>query len=333
MRLHRNRKRHTPAAIMARSKLFQDYQRAFAAASGLPLVIGEPDAKTSIEWPTETANPFCARLGGTINACASCREFQGRLAAAASARGSTQTRQCHAGLSETAVPVRYGNRVFAVLQFGQVRLRSLSDDEIKSVVQNLTTVSPSLDSEILAAELKATHSLAPTQHTGLVRLLEFFSLQLAEWFVRLGAAETPRPETTAVKTVMRIKEWLDAHYHQPITLSQAAKAVELSPFYLSKVMHQGTGMMFRELVVKVRLERARQLLVYENIKITEVAAAVGFQSISQFNRTFRKTTGRTATEYRQALTARQPNGHEAPRPEISSSLQINGREPAVDRVA
>lgn len=333
MRLRRTRKRYTPAAIMARSKLFQDYQRAFLAASGLPLLIGEPAASTPVEWPSERANPFCARLARTVNACASCREFQARLAATGTPRGSTQTRQCHAGLSETVVPVRYGNRVFAVLQFGQVRLRPSSDDEIKRVVQDLTTASPSLDSDILAAELKSTRSLSPAQHAGLVRLLEFFSLQLAEWFVRLGAAEAPRPETTAVKTVMRIKEWLDTHYHQPITLSQAAKAVDLSPFYLSKVVHQGTGMMFRELVVKVRLERARQLLAYENMKITEVAAAVGFQSISQFNRTFRKANGQTAGEYRRAFAARQPNGHEAPRPEIPSSLRINGHEPAVARVA
>lgn len=334
MRLRRRSKRYTPAAIMGRSKLFQDYQRAFAAASGLPLVIGEPDAKSPIEWPTETASPFCARLGGTVNACTSCREFQARLVAVASGRGSTQTRQCHAGLSETAVPVRYGNRVFAVLQFGQVRLRSSSDDEIQRVVQNLTTVSPSLDSDGLTAELKATRSLAPAQHAGLFRLLEFFSVQLAEWFVRLGAAEIPRPETTAVKTVARIKEWLDTHYHQPITLDEAAKSVGLSRWYFSKVVHQGTGMMFRDLVVQVRLERARHLLAYENIKVGEVAAAVGFQSISQFNRTFRKANGQSAGEYRRASPARQVNGQEAPRAKIQPSLPINGnKEAAVARVA
>lgn len=333
MRLRRTRKRYTPAAIMARSKLFQDYQRAFLAASGLPLTIVEPDSSAPIEWPAKTANPFCARLAGTVNACASCREFQTRLATTTAARGSTQTRQCDAGLSETTVPVRYGNRVFAALQFGQVRLRASSDFEIQRVVQALATVSPSLDSGVLAAELKATRTLTSAQHAGLVRLLEFFSLQLAEWFVRLGAAEAPRPETAPVKTVARIKEWLDAHYHQPITLSMAAKAVDLSPWYFSKVVHRGTGMMFRELVVQVRLERARQLLAYENMKIIEVAAAVGFQSISQFNRTFKKANGRTASEYRSAFASRPTNGHEVPRPEIQAPLRINGHEPAVIRVA
>lgn len=333
MRLRCNRKRHTPAAIMARSKLFQDYQRAFAAASGLPLVIAEPDPKIPIEWPAGTSNLFCTRLAGTVNACASCREFQTRLAAAASARGSTHTRQCHAGFSETAVPVRYGNRVFAVLQLGQVRLRSSSDDEIKNLVQNLTTVSPSLDSEVLTAELKATRPLVPAQHAGLVRLLELFSLQLADWFVRLGAAEAPRPVTTAVKSVARIKEWIDAHYHHPITLDEAAKSVGLSRWYLSKVVHQGTGMMFRELVAKVRLERARHLLAYENMKIIEVAAAVGFQSISQFNRTFRKANGQSAGEYRQASTARRTTSRDAPTSEIPLPRRINGHGPAVARVA
>ena len=329
MRTRRNRKRHTPASIMARSKLFQDYQRAFAAASALTLVLGEPDATTLVDWPAGTANPFCTRLAGTLHACASCRAFQSKLGRAATTIGSAQTGQCHAGLCETMVPVRYGKRVFALLQIGQVRLRPATDDNMKRAVQDMAAASRSLKQDVLAAELKATPTFNLTRYDGLVRLLEIFSLQLAEWFVRHRVAETPHPATA----VMRVKEWLDSHYHEPITLHDAARAAGVSRWHLSKVFHRDTGMQFREFLVQVRLERARHLLAHDDMKIGEVAAAVGFQSISQFNRTFRKANGQSAGEYRRAFATRQVNRHEAPRPDIPSSLRINGDEATVARVA
>ena len=75
-------------------------------------------------------------------------------------------------------------------------------------------------------------------------------------------------------------------------------------------------MKFSDYVARVRVEEARTKLLNPNARISEVAYDAGFQSLTQFNRTFKRVFGRSPTEFRNGLylTARkkgQPLGHAA----------------------
>ena len=62
-----------------------------------------------------------------------------------------------------------------------------------------------------------------------------------------------------------------------------------------------TGINFVDYVARTRVEKARNLLLNPNRRVCEVAFEVGFQSLSQFNRTFRKVVGESPRDYRAKL--------------------------------
>jgi AraC-like DNA-binding protein len=62
-----------------------------------------------------------------------------------------------------------------------------------------------------------------------------------------------------------------------------------------------TGINFVEFVARTRVEKARNLLLNPNRRVSEVAFEVGFQSLSQFNRAFRKIAGESPRKYRAKL--------------------------------
>lgn len=68
--------------------------------------------------------------------------------------------------------------------------------------------------------------------------------------------------------------------------------------HLSEKFKQVTGVNFVVYVSLLRFERARLLLHDSKLRISEIAFAVGFQSLSQFNRIFKKLSSQSPTEYR-----------------------------------
>ena len=72
----------------------------------------------------------------------------------------------------------------------------------------------------------------------------------------------------------------------------------MSASYFSEIFKKATGINFVEYVARLRVEKARNLLQNPDRRISEVAFEVGFQSLSQFNRAFKKHAGMTPTEAR-----------------------------------
>ena len=77
----------------------------------------------------------------------------------------------------------------------------------------------------------------------------------------------------------------------------------MSANYFSEKFKQATGLNFVEYVARTRVEKARNLLLNPNMRISEVAFEVGFQSLSQFNRVFRRVTGESPSVWREKLPA------------------------------
>jgi YesN/AraC family two-component response regulator len=64
---------------------------------------------------------------------------------------------------------------------------------------------------------------------------------------------------------------------------------------------KATGLHFTEYLARVRVEKAKNLLLNPNLRISEIAYEVGFQSLTHFNRIFRRLVGESPTEYRLKL--------------------------------
>src|SRR5687768_10505968 len=94
-----------------------------------------------------------------------------------------------------------------------------------------------------------------------------------------------------------------AHLDEDLSLEQVARAANTSPFYFCKIFKATTGLTFTDYIARARVEKTKDLLLNPNTRISEAAFAAGFQSLSQFNRVFRRVTGEAPTLYREHLHA------------------------------
>lgn len=124
-------------------------------------------------------------------------------------------------------------------------------------------------------------------------------LQMA---ARIFGEELSCPQAHAIEAVpskvRRAAQLIRQRHGEDISLADIASAVELSRERLSRLFHETLGITYTEYLVQVRLASARQMLKESDAPITEVAYESGFQSLSQFNRSFAKYEQLSPREFR-----------------------------------
>jgi AraC-like DNA-binding protein len=111
--------------------------------------------------------------------------------------------------------------------------------------------------------------------------------------------------------VQKAREYIEKHKATPLSLSAVAKAAGASVFHFCKVFRKSTGLKFTDYVARVRLQDAKTQLLNPNRRISEIAYDVGFQSLTQFNRTFKRVFGQSPSEFRTQLASGKRRGKAA----------------------
>src|SRR5438874_1684474 len=101
--------------------------------------------------------------------------------------------------------------------------------------------------------------------------------------------------------IWKARKFIEEHSSEELSLTRVAKAVNISANHFSEKFKEVTGINFVDYVARTRVGKARDLLRNSNLRISEIAFAVGFQSLSQFNRVFKKLSGKSPTQYRHSL--------------------------------
>ncbi|SDS61221.1 two-component system, response regulator YesN [Paenibacillaceae bacterium GAS479] len=95
-------------------------------------------------------------------------------------------------------------------------------------------------------------------------------------------------------------QYISAHYREEsLSLERIASVVFLNPVYFSQLFKQKTGQGFKDYLIGLRLEEARQLLRDSDLKLADIAEHIGYQDMRHFTQVFRKRFQMTPTEYRQ----------------------------------
>lgn len=95
-------------------------------------------------------------------------------------------------------------------------------------------------------------------------------------------------------------DFIEEHYREPISLRDVARAVYLSPGYLTTVVRRKTGRTVLEWIGERRMTEARRLLVESGLSVTEIAQQVGFNDPGYFVRSFKRAHGATPRDWRRA---------------------------------
>jgi len=101
-----------------------------------------------------------------------------------------------------------------------------------------------------------------------------------------------------VDNIHRILGYLERHYSEDITLEQLAKISISSERQITRVFKHITGDTIFSYLHKLRIEKAKNLLLQTDNKISDICMQVGFNDISFFNRVFKKTVGVSPKSYR-----------------------------------
>ncbi len=92
--------------------------------------------------------------------------------------------------------------------------------------------------------------------------------------------------------------YINEHYTEDLYLEDVAKAVYLSPGYLSRIFKGETGCSFKEYIHKLKILKAQQLICQTSLKYYEIAEKVGYKNYKYFSSYFNKISGCSAKEYR-----------------------------------
>jgi AraC-like DNA-binding protein/ligand-binding sensor protein len=277
------------------SAIYRDYVRAFSAATGLPLALRPVEHWQLGMDGAANENPFCELMARSNRVCAACLEVQRKLTQKVGDRSRTVT--CFAGLSDSAVPIHVGDQLIGFLQTGQVLLKQPNKSRFDLAARKLVDWGVHVDLGKAREAYFHTKVLTKKQYRAMLRLLEIFGRHLSILSSQI-AVENSASEPAAVT---RAKQFIARNQNGAICLAMVAKAVNTSTFYFCKLFKRATGLTFTDYVARVRIEKAKTLLLDPNQRVSEVAYDVGFQSLTHFNRVFRKIVGRSPTSYRRSF--------------------------------
>jgi AraC-like DNA-binding protein/ligand-binding sensor protein len=288
---------------LLRSRLFRDYERVFTKATGLALAL-RPLEYWQLEHHAKTnENPFCASLAERPSTLAVCLESHAEIIRHTGIIPHTET--CPFGLTETAVPVQLGEETIGFLRIGQVLRRSAIASDRKRAATKLAACGVPFTGKLEKA-WETTPVIPKDKYSAIVRLLTFFAEQLSALINQI-VLENQNSEPPLVR---KAREYIQQHKMEPLSLATVAQASGASVFHFCKVFKKATGLKFTDYVARVRLEDAKTQLLNPSRRISEIAYDVGFQSLTQFNRMFKRVFGQSPTEFRDHLTSgkRQTRG-------------------------
>ena len=274
------------------SEVFQNYEHAYTEAAGMPVTLRPVETWQLPLHGKRREKPFCAMMAEKSRTCSACLQMQEKLAQAATNKPCTLT--CDYGLCEIAVPVKLGTQTLGFLQTGQVMRQKPTPASFRRAVDKARAVGVYIDNARAKEAYFTTPVVSQKKLDSVSLLLSIFADHLAmksnQIAVQTANAEPP--------VIAKAKQFIREHHAEDLSLGQVAAAVHTSIFYFCKLFRRVTGTTFTEFVSRTRVEKAKNLLLNPNLRVSEIAYEVGFQSLTHFNRVFKKVIGESPTEYR-----------------------------------
>jgi AraC-like DNA-binding protein len=279
---------------LSRSDVYQQYENAYTEMTGLPVSLRPIETWQLPLHGKRKENPFCGMMAEKSRTCAGCLQMQEKLCQ--SARTAPRTMTCSYGLCEAAVPVRLGHDVIGFLQTGQVFRQKPTATQFERAAEQLEKLGAPERARLQEAYFQ-TPIVSTKKLDSILSLLAIFAEHLSMKSNQIAMQQT----NSEPPVITRAKQFIRDHQTEDLSLGQVAKAVNTSTFYFCKLFKKATGLNFTDFLSRTRIEKAKNLLLNPNLRVSEIAFEVGFQSLTHFNRVFKRLVGQSPTEYRAQL--------------------------------
>ena len=132
----------------------------------------------------------------------------------------------------------------------------------------------------------------------------FATSLLLEVSAQERARRSGRTSDSGLAAMRSVRAWLRANAYEDVTVAGVAERFHYTPSYLTLLYRRVFGIGVAEQIVEYRIDRARELLSSTTSPVTDIAAEVGYDDPKYFMRVFKRRTGLTPTQYREAFPAR-----------------------------
>ena len=105
-------------------------------------------------------------------------------------------------------------------------------------------------------------------------------------------------ERQSESVMEKAKKYIRENFQKELTLDEVSKNVDISPYYFSKIFKEETGENFIEYLTRVRIDKAKELLVDANVSVKEAGIQSGYSDPNYFSRIFKKQMDMTPSEYK-----------------------------------
>lgn len=282
---------------LSRSRMVRSYEEAFHLATGFVLKLQPATDTDGLNPFGEHANPFCRLMGCSPQAKEICDKTFAAIRKKAAENGAPGKACCFAGITHLAMPVISAGEHIATLYGGQFMLEKPTKRDFEKVSRNFVRMG--LGDQLKALEHAWFHTpvVSGTKLRAILYILETFAERISQHAATLLLE--PFEDEPAVVT--RARKFIDDRFAQPIAMPDAARHLRMSPSGFSKVFKRAVGITFTQYVARVRVEKSKKMLANPGATVRNIAFQSGFDSISQFNRSFRQYAGMSPSQYRESL--------------------------------
>ena len=231
---------------------------------------------------------FCQIIRSCEEGCIACTKCDEEACAYASKERKTHIYRCHAGLTEAITPLYVGKVLVGYLLFGHV----FAYDSIESGCAAITECCRNypIDMDALRNTLVGMPQISHAYIQSAAQIL-----RMTASFLALERMATLQEDTLAAK----LDKYLSDHYTEPFTAECLCDALGLGRSKLFKLSQEVYGCGIQQQVRKLRMEKARDLLMNQrNLSITDVATECGYDDYNYFIAVFSKFHGKSPKQFR-----------------------------------
>ena len=98
--------------------------------------------------------------------------------------------------------------------------------------------------------------------------------------------------------INKSKDYIQENLTENLTLEDLARVANMSKTYYTTIFKKETGVSLWDYIVSKRIEMAKKIIKNDNSTMLEIATKCGFNNTANFNRAFKKHTGKTPSQYR-----------------------------------
>ena len=228
---------------------------------------------------------FCKLIKSSMAGNRRCFLSDKEVCQQCSQAGKPVTHRCHAGLIDTAIPIRFQDTVLGFMMFGQVTdKRAPFGEELERLSRELK-----LDANELSEAYALLDGYDPEKIASAANILKMATRFL--WLSNM--IDIDRNDISVA-----ISDYIRSNLSSPLTVAVLCKKFSISKNKLYRISKEKFGDTIANYITGVRIERAKHYLTTTDLQVNEVSSLVGIYDYNYFSKLFRQKTGYTPLKYR-----------------------------------